>query len=188
MAEDICTAVKNFFVKYQTRWKRFIGEKEEDYTACFSTNLLHTIVTFALVTFAWLFFRAGGMKAALAILKNTFSVNNWFILFDGSLYKLGTAKNYMNALSFSILILFISDYHKYHGKDVAEMLLSQGWCFRVICYMLLIFTILLYGCYGEMYDIQQFIYFQFISILKKIKRLTANTKINWFLRKIVRGK
>lgn len=161
MAEDVRTVVKGYFTKYQIRWNQHIGGTEEDHTLRFSTKLFNTTVTFVLVTFAWLFFRAGGLHDALAILKHMVSENNWFILFDGSLYELGVARNYMNVLLVSILVLFISDYHKYQGKDVAEMLLRQGWCFRVACYMLLIFTILLYGCYGEMYDIQQFIYFQF---------------------------
>lgn len=90
-----------------------------------------------------------------------FSDNNWVIFFDGSLYELGVARNYMTVLLMSIVALFIVDYHKYHGRDVADMLLGQGWYFRVIIYMLMIFTILLYGCYGELYDVQQFIYFQF---------------------------
>lgn len=89
------------------------------------------------------------------------SVNNWTVLFDGSLYGLGVARNYMNVLMVSILTLFIVDYHKYRGKDVAAVFLQQGWWFRVTGIMLMLFTILLYGCYGEMYDIQQFIYFQF---------------------------
>ena len=90
-----------------------------------------------------------------------FRVNNWTVLFDGSLYELGVASNYMNILLGAIALLFVVDYHKYHGKDVADAFLKQGWCFRVIGIMGLLFAILLYGCYGEVYDIQQFIYFQF---------------------------
>lgn len=161
VSEDVFNKAKNFFDKWRTKWNQLIGESEKDNTVHFSANLFHTVVTFALVTFAWLFFRAGGLKDALTILKHTIDVSNWFILFDGSLYELGVARNYMNVLLFSILVLFISDYYKYIGKDVADMILRQGWWFRITCYMFLIFTILLYGCYGETYDIQQFIYFQF---------------------------
>ena len=67
----------------------------------------------------------------------------------------------MNVLMISILALFTVDYYKYKGNDVAYIFLKQGWWFRTLIIMLLIFTILLYGCYGEIYDIQQFIYFQF---------------------------
>lgn len=127
----------------------------------FSKRMFQTAVTFLLVTFAWLFFRAGTLRNSYTVLKNMFSTNNWTILFDGSLYGLGVARNYMNVLLISILALFIVDYQKYKGRDVAAVFLRQGWWFRVMGIMFMLFTILLYGCYGEMYDIQQFIYFQF---------------------------
>lgn len=127
----------------------------------FSKRLLQTVVTFALVTFAWLFFRAGGLRTALEIILNMLKVSNWTILFNGSLYELGVAENYMRVLIASIVVLFIIDYQKYQGKDVAELVLKQGWWFRVLVIMLMLFTILLYGCYGDLYDINQFIYFQF---------------------------
>ena len=127
----------------------------------FSTKVCRTVFTFLPVTFAWLFFRAGGLKEASEILGNMFSVNNWWVLFDGSMYEAGIARNYMNVMIGSILLLFVVDYQKYRGKDAADLFLKQGWWFKVTGIMLMIFTILLYGCYGELYDVQQFIYFQF---------------------------
>ncbi len=127
----------------------------------FSTIFFHTVMTFCLTSFAWLFFRAGELDHAVEILGNMTRENNWIILFDGSLYELGVARNSMNILLASILLLFMVDYQKYKGRDMAEWFLKQGWWFRVGGIMLLLFSILLYGCYGELYDIQQFIYFQF---------------------------
>lgn len=127
----------------------------------FSKRLFQTMLTFFLVTVAWLFFRSGGISESLEMIRNLLGSQNLTILFDGSLYELGVAKNYMNVMLLSILVLFIVDYQKYHGKDVVEAFLRQGWWFRISVIMTLIFTILLYGCYGEMYDTQQFIYFQF---------------------------
>ena len=95
------------------------------------------------------------------MIRNLFGCFNWTILFDGSLYGLGVGRNYMYVLLGSILILFAVDYHRYQGRDVAEIFLGQGWWFRTAVTMMLVLTILLYGCYGEMYDTQQFIYFQF---------------------------
>lgn len=138
----------------------FAGGKVQ-VAARFSKRLFQTMLTFTLVTFTWLFFRSGSLEEAFEILKNMFSCRNWIILFDGSLYGLGVGRNYMNVLLASVLMLFIVDYHKYHGKDVAEILLKQGWWLRVSVVMTLVFAILLYGCYGELYDTQQFIYFQF---------------------------
>lgn len=159
--EDAISEIGRRMAAYIQKWQEIIGEQEQKAEKHFSTILFRTIRTFLLVSFAWLFFRAGGLRQAIRLLLGIFYENNWTILFDGSLYELGVARNYMNVLLASILILFVVDYHKYHGKDVADAFLRQGWWFRVSGIMLLLFTILLYGCYGELYDTQQFIYFQF---------------------------
>lgn len=156
VVSDIIVGLK----KYVMRFCRF-EDHDKIKSDCFSERLFETIFTFALVSFAWLFFRAGGLQNSYEILGDMFSTNNWMVLFDGSLYTLGVARNYMNILAASIIVLFIVDFYKYHGKDVADLLLAQGWCFKVLIIMLMLFTVLLYGCYGEMYDTQQFIYFQF---------------------------
>lgn len=158
--EDVVEKTGKRIGEYTRKWRERFADSEEK-EEHFSTVLFRKIRTFLLVSFAWLFFRAGGMISALRMLKGMVRENNWTILFDGSLYELGVAKNYMNVLLGSILLLFVVDYHKYHGKDVAGTFLKQGWWFRVCGIMILLFTILLYGCYGELYDIQQFIYFQF---------------------------
>lgn len=159
--EDAAGEIRERAENYLLKWQWLFGVRKEDAQKLFSGKLFQTFQTFLLVTFAWLFFRAGELDHAKELLGSMFSVNNWMILFDGSLYELGVARNYMNILLASILLLFTVDYQKYQGKDVAELFLKQGWWFRVIGIMLLLFTILLYGCYGEMYDVQQFIYFQF---------------------------
>lgn len=159
--EDTGKAVREGTAECVHRLQEFFGEEGERPEERFSKVLFQTVVTFLLISFAWLFFRAGEISQAKEILANMIRDNNWVILFDGSLYELGVARNYMNILLASILLLFVVDYHKYRGKDVADLFLKQGWWFRVSGIMLLLFTILLYGCYGELYDIQQFIYFQF---------------------------
>lgn len=98
---------------------------DKNIASCFSKRLLQTVATFMMITFAWLFFRADGMYNAYEILVNMFRLNNGMILFDGSLYTLGVARNSMNILLLSIAALFIVDYHKYHDKDVVGLLLKQ---------------------------------------------------------------
>lgn len=158
---DAVSEARRRLAAYIQKWRESIGEQAQKAEVRFSTTLFCRIRTFLLVSFAWLFFRADGLRQAMRLLMGIFRENNWTILFDGSLYELGVARNYMNVLLASILLLFVVDYHKYQGKDVADAFLRQGWWFRVSGIMLLLFTILLYGCYGELYDIQQFIYFQF---------------------------
>lgn len=117
--------------------------------------------TFLLVTFAWLFFRAGGIQESVMVVKQMVSCFNWYIFFDGSIYELGVNKEYMYVLYGAILILMLVDYQKYKGGYVLDMILVQPWWFRSLCIIGLLSANLIFGCYGEIYDTQQFIYFQF---------------------------
>ena len=53
------------------------------------------------------------------------------------------------------------DYLKYKNRNAIELLLNQKWWLKTICVVGLVIATMLFGCYGEMYDTQQFIYFQF---------------------------
>lgn len=141
--------------------KRRIGNPQIQNAACFSRKLCQMLCTFGFVTFAWMFFRASGLKDALLILRDMCGCMNWTIFFDGSLYELGVARQPMNMLLLAIVVLFVVDYLKYKGHDVAELFLKQDWWFRTVVIMTMVFVILLYGCYGTLYDTTQFIYFQF---------------------------
>lgn len=128
-----------------------------------SAETFRVIRTFGLITFTWIFFAAGSLSNAVSILKYLLSVNisNWHVVLSGGLYTLGISEEYFFILLLALIVLLCVDYLKYKGHDVAACVLKQGWWFRVLCYMTLIFAIILFGCYGEMYDTQQFIYFQF---------------------------
>lgn len=127
----------------------------------FSRRLFRTAATFILLSFAWLFFRAGSLETAKDVLINMFSAANFDIFFDGLLYQLGVEAKEFNVLLISIVVLFVVDYQKYREKNIVEFILKQGYWFRYLVYAALFFTILIYGCYGEMYNAPQFIYFQF---------------------------
>lgn len=160
LLNGIYQVLEDMIDQLKQKLQSLVGERTQ-MAARFSKRLFQTMLTFFLVTAAWLFFRSGGLEESIEILKSMFSCRNWIVLFDGSLYELGVARNYMHVLLASILVLFMVDYQKYHGKDVAEAFFRQGWWFRVTVIMTLVFTILLYGCYGSIYDTKQFIYFQF---------------------------
>ena len=108
-----------------------------------------------------MFFRAGGLTASLQMLQAMVSVNNWTVLLDGSLYNLGVPRNYMYVMLMSILVLCFVDHYKYQGRDPVQLVFKQGFLFQIFVVLAMVFTILLYGCYGSIYDTQQFIYFQF---------------------------
>lgn len=129
--------------------------------ASFGARLLQRFCTFALVCFAWIFFRAGGFTASVQVIKAMFSVNNWTVLFDGSLFGLGVGRIYMYAMLASMAVLSAADRYKQQGRDVADLVMRQGWVFQTAAVLAMAAAVLLFGCYGTMYDTQQFIYFQF---------------------------
>ncbi|NLZ49295.1 MAG: MBOAT family protein [Clostridiales bacterium] len=128
-------------------------------TEVFSYRLVKVLITFILVDFAWLFFRANSLSDALLLIKNSFYFNPW-IFTDGSLYKLGLdGKDFTIALV-SIEIVFIVDLLQ-RRKDVKLLLFNQNLIFRWMIYIVFVVGLLIFGVYGPAYSQQQFIYMQF---------------------------
>lgn len=126
----------------------------------FSKRMAQTVITFCLISLTWIFFAADSLKHSVLIIKKIF-IFNWNVLLDGSLYELGVDKNYTFIMFLGILILMAVDYQKYKGKNIVSIVLAQNWWFRILILVALIMVCMILGCYGEMYDTQQFIYFQF---------------------------
>lgn len=144
-------------------WKEVkkIAEKAGKVTEeTFSGRLLQRLFTFIIISFSWLFFRAGNMPTAIDTLQNMLCID-WKILFDGSLFCLGISQEYMGILLTAIGMLFYMDYKKYKGCDMVQAFFRQEWWLWAILTVILVIVILLFGCYGVKYDTKEFIYFQF---------------------------
>lgn len=125
----------------------------------FSYKLLQVIITFLLVCFAWIFFRANSFADAKILINNLFEFNPW-ILTDSTLFSLGLdSKEFILAVIGVIAIIAI-DLLK-GKKNIIRSLSNQNIIFRWSIYFALIFIILIFGVYGPDYSQQQFIYFQF---------------------------
>ena len=124
-------------------------------------GLNQVFVTFVLVDFAWVFFRADSIHSALSILKSMITVHNPWILFDGSLYNLGLSRANFGVMLFSIFILLAADYLKYKGIQVKAVLEKQELWFRWLFYVLAVDFVIIFGIWGNAYDAASFIYFQF---------------------------
>ena len=118
------------------------------------------IVTFILVDFAWIFFRATGISAALGTVKNMFAEFNPWIFFDGSLYGLGLESGELLIAGAAILVLFAVDRMR-SKRSILQSLSNQNAVFRWAVYSTLVISILIFGFYGNDYVQTQFIYFQF---------------------------
>lgn len=126
----------------------------------FSHYFLKVLFTFVLVDFAWLFFRAGTMENSKELFKYMFRFNPE-ILIDGSLYTLGLQEYEFYFLFLSLIILGIADYFKYRKINILEKLGQQGIWFRSVAFVLLFWSVILFGVFGPDYEASQFIYFQF---------------------------
>lgn len=127
----------------------------------FAHNLINVIGTFILVDFSWIFFRAQGIEAALDIIRNLFTVNNPWILFDGSLYSCGLNQKNFNLMLLCIGILFIADFCKRKQIIIRKKVMLQDYWFQIAIIVLSTIAIVTFGIWGGTYDATRFIYFQF---------------------------
>lgn len=139
-----------------------INKKFAVNTECFSYRFMQQATTFALVTAAWVFFRARSVREALEYLAFCVSHFRMEALFNGSFYAVGLSQSEIAVMIFSILVLFASDRIRYHyGEGWSQYLNRQNLIFRWLFYVVIFFAILVFGIYGPDYGASQFIYMQF---------------------------
>jgi len=127
----------------------------------FSHRLLKIIVTFCLVDFAWIFFRAESFMSAFKLIGSALTTYNPWILFDGSLYKLGMDEKDFRVMIIAIIVLFAVDIFNEKKIIIREFVEKQELWFRWVFYIVAIMTVLIFGIYGPNYSASDFIYFQF---------------------------
>ena len=122
--------------------------------------IISVLTTFALVSFAWIFFRANDVQSAFYIAKNIFTG------IPDLIYKLQNHQSVYkyiglntNEIILSIgLILFLETVHYIQTKiNISEIFVRKPVYFRWAVYYSLILAILFLGVYEN----RQFIYFQF---------------------------
>jgi alginate O-acetyltransferase complex protein AlgI len=113
---------------------------------------IHGIITFLLVAFAWIFFRANTNADSVYIVKNIFKTNSHS--FDQILGIIG--KNDLYIIIISFLIMEIVQWQQ-RGRSIAAWFDAKPKWQRWGAYYLILFMILCYGVYNN----SQFIYFQF---------------------------
>ncbi len=131
-------------------------------TACFSWKFLQTAVTFILVVFAWIFFRADSIGDAFHYIRRIWMRPTPWVLFNGEIFTLGLDRPEMNILLVSICMLGLVDLVRYRKKMTLDVfLMQQNLWFRGGVMIGLVVLIFVCGKYGVGFDPQQFIYFQF---------------------------
>ncbi len=127
----------------------------------FSSMLFKMLITFALINFSWIFFRANTTADAFLLIRSMFGQWNPWILTDGTLFQFGLDSADMFILLLSILVLLVVSIAKYRKIELRSWICKQGIWFRYALYLGALFAVLIFGVYGSNYDASQFIYFQF---------------------------
>lgn len=141
--------------------RKIICEKLKLRTDTFATKALKTTVTFLLVSFAWVFFRASSTRQAVDMLRSMVTHWNPWVLFDSSLINWGLDPKEWNVLVLGLLLIAVVDIFRRKGKDPAEMIVKQNtWFYALIMYVGII-SVVVFGIYGETYNATKFIYFAF---------------------------
>ena len=119
------------------------------------------LITFILVDFTWIFFRAGDLESLSGILKSIFNLDNFHIFKDGALYHCGLDQKNFVLMLVCLLVLFIADAFKHCKIKLSEVLIKQNYFIRILVMIFAICAILTFGIWGSGYDKANFIYFQF---------------------------
>lgn len=127
-----------------------------------SWKIFRMAVTFLLVDFAWLFFRAEGLGTAVRMLRHVALDLRPLELMDAirnSTMGLDMADFWV--LLLSILFMTVLDIARYRGVPLQAVFEKQNWLCREVLlagFMLLIF---IFGIWGNGFHAASFIYFQF---------------------------
>lgn len=144
----------------ETLWQKHFSsgkeKKEHWFAAC-----VKTVVTFLLVCFAWIFFRANTIQDALFVVGNMFRNIRYFLPYLREGYDfLGLTKGKLAGLMLPVLVLFVYDYFD-RKFDVIDKISSLAVWKRWLIYVVFLSSMicLVAASYGN--ASQEFIYFQF---------------------------
>lgn len=119
------------------------------------------IGTFALVDFAWMFFRADSTGKALGMCRRMLTEFHVSALSGGSLFSFGLNRSEFIFMLLTVLVLFAADLLHYHGKHVLDLMAGWHWALGTCLCAGMLMVVLIFGIYGVNYDVGTFIYFTF---------------------------
>jgi len=142
--------------------KTRMNEKLSVKTDTVTYRIGQSLVTFLLVTFAWIFFKSDSLHSAVGFISRIFTKPDPWALFDDSVFAAGLDQQEFLILAFAIVIMLVVDLYKNMRKrSIADFLDRQGAAFQIITYVGAIMMIYVFGIYGSQFDASAFIYFKF---------------------------
>lgn len=139
---------------FRRRVKKLIGVEE----GSVSERIYRTLITFHLVSFAWIFFRADSFMAGVKYVARMFSGAGLLPLFNGGIFDLGVGRAYFAVLAIHICILFLVELRSKSQDSAVDGVMRLHVGIRWVMYLALIFDVILCGVYGSGYDLSGFLY------------------------------
>ena len=154
MLHALYEIISDISYKIRIKFKECVGVKK----GSISDKIYKKVITFNLVTFAWIFFRSTSFTSAFGYIKNMLNNLNLWVLFDNSLYKCGINQNYFVLLFIHLIVIFFIENKFKKQEEVIDNLTNLHIGIRWAIYFILIFDIILFGVYGTGYNLSDFMY------------------------------
>ncbi len=120
-----------------------------------SERIYQVVMTFHLVTFAWVFFRAPDLAVGWDYISRMFSTMS---LNGLDIYRLGVGAEYFPLLILHLIVFFAVEHRTKSQDDAVDSIVNQHLIIRWAVYLVLIFDVILFGAYGNGYDLSGFLY------------------------------
>ena len=101
------------------------------------------MLTFVLVSLAWVFFRSYGVREALGILIRAVKPGNFGILFTERLYTLGMDARNLRIFVLAFVMMAGVDLYQYQHSDLIDRLVKQNVILRVLAVWVILFLVIL---------------------------------------------
>lgn len=130
-------------------------------TDCFSYRLLQRWITFVMVSFAWIFFRAASVMQAFEIIRHVLIDFRFKDTWIQQTYLFGMEQGRFWMLALEIAVLFIADVLREKKISVVRWLDQQNRVFRWAAYIIFIMILLIGAIRNYGAETSTFIYAQF---------------------------
>ena len=142
------------FEPFYAKCRRFFRIKPER----FSWRCFQVLRTIFIVTVGRYLSRAVSFMTAYRMYKATLAEWNPWVLFDGTLYKLGLDQKNFQFMILMIVFLFFIGFLQEKGIHLRERIARQGIVVRWTIYFAAIFGLIIFGMYGDGFETANFIY------------------------------
>ena len=123
-------------------------------------RLYKTCVTFLLVSFAFIWFRADNVQEAVLIIRNLLGVQPWRLV-DGTLYSFGMNAQEIRLLFAGIALVLLNDGLHMKGISLSGKVGEQPMWLRWTIYLAAFLVVIICGTWGPGYSEESFIYSHF---------------------------